>query len=254
MENHNNPTSFYNHMRYVEGLSPMTCDVYLKYIIALNNFNNDYCDLLISKTKINNNTKRVLLSAVKKYYIYTNDDRQSEIKLPKKKYSIQDYLTFKEYKRICYTIGNSNQRAIRDSLIIKLLFETGVRSQELLNIETKDIHNDYIIVKGKGNKERIVYLNKTLHNSLSEYIETIHINGRLFNFGYKNLYRIVNQRSYIIKRNLTPHMLRRGFATHCVNKEIGLYELSLLMGHSDINVTKGYVHSYKKARKVLTIF
>jgi integrase/recombinase XerD len=78
-----------------------------------------------------------------------------------------------------------------------------------------------------------------LLNDLNDYLQ-FQKGKKVFNFGYKNLYQKIG--SLDKNKKITPHMLRRGFASYCNEKSIPLYDISISMGHSDINTTASYIN------------
>jgi integrase/recombinase XerD len=148
----------------------------------------------------------------------------------------------------------NSKKSRRLLLIIRLLYETGIRSNELLSINKQDINNNEIIIKGKGNKERIIYLSLNLKELLYEYINNGHIDGLLFKFKYKNLYKMISSLSKYLNKKISPHSFRRGFASYCINRNTNLYTLSQMMGHVDLNTTKNYICNYSYAHEMSNLF
>lgn len=243
---------YYNFLINIKGFSYRTASVYIFYINKLNNLNNDYIALMNNYNGLKNNTKRVILSAIKNYYKYINDINMNEIILPKKDIVIKDYITFDEYKKLLDIYQNKFSKI----LIIKLLFETGIRSSELIAIKVKDINNQKVVINGKGNKQRIIWISTKLAYFIEQYIEEKKLdeNVSLFNFEYRNLYKHVKKFGNKINKDLTPHMFRRGFATYCIDANVGIYEISLMMGHEDINTTKTYLRNERKIEIMKFLF
>ncbi|MDE7112032.1 MAG: hypothetical protein K2N92_00375, partial [Malacoplasma sp.] len=136
----------------IKGYSNKTADVYFKYAKHLETNKKDY---IISMSKYKhtcNNTKRVILSAFKKYYEFIKDKRKNQIILPKKEKRVQDYVSFEEYKQLINFVKNHKTTNI-SLIIIRLLFEIGIRSSELLNIKTSDVFNNRIRIYGKNRLE-----------------------------------------------------------------------------------------------------
>jgi len=143
---------------------------------------------------------------------------------------------------------------LRDRLIIEMLYATGVRVSELVNIKINDIdfNNKRIIVCGKGNKERIVYYGDYAEEVLYEYLDSREHN--------KENYLFVNNRNdkltergvrYIIERimsdlsiktHVTPHVLRHTFATNMLNNGCDIKVVQELLGHSSLKTTEVYTH------------
>jgi len=146
---------------------------------------------------------------------------------------------------------------IRDKLILELLYGTGIRLSELIGIKESDYnHYDHTLkVLGKGNKERIVPINKTLSNLISIYIAQKNLEETKNNFlivtdKYDKLYPVFVQR--IVKKYLTlvttlekksPHVLRHTFATHLLNHGADLNSIKDMLGHSSLAATQVYTHN-----------
>lgn len=147
----------------------------------------------------------------------------------------------------------------RDQVILELLYGTGIRLAELLQLADKDVdfHQSTIKVLGKRNKERIVPLSVSLKKLIKEYIDDknhgfssdqsatliVNNNGRK---AYPMLiYRVVkkylNQISSLDKKS--PHALRHTFATHLLNKGADLNAVKDLLGHSSLAATQVYTHN-----------
>ena len=154
---------------------------------------------------------------------------------------------------------------IRDKLILELLYGTGIRLSELIGIKEPDYnHYDHTLkVLGKGKKERIVPINKTLSTLISKYIAKKNIEERKNNYlivtdKYDKLYPVFVQR--IVKKYLSlvttlekksPHVLRHTFATHLLDRGADLNSIKDMLGHSSLAATQVYTHnSLEKLKKV----
>lgn len=145
----------------------------------------------------------------------------------------------------------------RDKAIFELIYATGIRCSELINISFQDIDfsNRTIRIFGKGRKERIVLFGDKAHNRLIKYLENErpkpkNENEKIF-LNYKNGYlttrsiqRIVEMfRQYLkIDKKITPHKIRHSFATHMLNKGVDLRVIQELLGHKSLTSTEKYTH------------
>ena len=154
----------------------------------------------------------------------------------------------------------------RDLLILELLYGTGIRISELINLKTKDLdnHKKEIKVLGKRGKERIIPLNN------SAFAQTIKYEKLKKKLNYKNKeYLLCTEKgekiypmliSRVVKKNLTllinsekynPHLLRHTFATHILNKGADLNSIKELLGHESLAATQVYTHnSIEKLKEV----
>lgn len=142
---------------------------------------------------------------------------------------------------------NTKERAI-----VEFLLATGVRVSELCSIQLSDINfdtNAIIVRKGKGQKQRTVYMNDLAKKHLLIYFESRNVNGtHLF---YNKWKKPINEGGvrYILKSieeraglaNVHPHRFRRTFATQLSNRGMPVQEIQHLLGHSDLNTTMEYV-------------
>lgn len=147
----------------------------------------------------------------------------------------------------------------RNKAMIELMYATGLRVSELINLTALNIDLDNKIVRcfGKGNKERIVPIGKTACKYLKIYLEeyrdslvkkTLCDNIFLNNHGkkmtrqgfFKNLKIIANKQG--ITDDITPHMLRHSFATHLLNNGADLRSIQLMLGHENISTTGIYTN------------
>lgn len=238
-------------LRNIKGYSEKTIDIYSRYIFELECVGGDYEDLIVQYEDKSNSTKRLILSAIKSYYVFNGDKRASKISLPKKNVYKSDYVTYEQYKKYLSMINTKTKMGEQKHLIIRLLFETGIRSSELLWITKTNLYGNKIKIKGKGNKERFVVISKWLQYDIEKYVQSIS-SERLFPFGYKNLYAKIQRLDKT--RNLTPHMFRHGFAKYCNLKGISIYDISLSMGHSSIDTTTKYVDKKSEDVTIFTIF
>ena len=185
-----------------------------------------------------------------------------EKKLPKVVYS-------NELEDIMNTPDLNTPLGIRDALILELLYSTGVRVSELVNITISDINMNKkeIRILGKGGKERIVLYGTKCSDLLDKYINEVR--HELYNIKYSDNWlllsktgRQINQREirYIIddivakaglKMHISPHVLRHTFATDLLNNGADLRSVQQLLGHESLSTTTIYTHiSNERLRNV----
>ncbi|MBE7691477.1 tyrosine-type recombinase/integrase [Tenacibaculum finnmarkense] len=151
-----------------------------------------------------------------------------------------------------------NFELVRNKLIVELLYSTGMRRIEMINIKEKDIDfsKQAIKVLGKRNKERYVMLLSTVLKTLKEYLilkktyevageEALLITERGAKIYEKLVYRIINVyfSKVSTKAKKSPHILRHAFATHLLNNGASLNSVKELLGHSSLASTQVYTHS-----------
>ena len=154
----------------------------------------------------------------------------------------------------------------RDRTMLELLYSSGLRVSEMLNLSLSDIHIQQKLIRciGKGNKERIVPMNDSACYYLSEYVEKYrdqlvkeHTNLLFLTVKGKpisrnNYYNILNRliKQSDIDKHVSPHTIRHTFATHLLENDADLRSIQEMLGHSDISTTTIYTHiSQDKVRK-----
>jgi integrase/recombinase XerC len=144
---------------------------------------------------------------------------------------------------------------VRNRLIIEMLYQTGVRLSELINLKLSNISNDTIKVLGKRNKERIIPISEIFYRQIQNYIlhrnavntdvDTLFILDNGKKIYEKLVYRVINtylsSETNLEKRS--PHVLRHTFATHMMNNGAGLEVLKDLLGHANLSATQVYTHN-----------
>lgn len=188
---------------------------------------------------------------------YTDKNCAILLQLPKKQTKLPQYLTNEEIILLLNTFKNT-YLAKRNKTMFLTLYFTGMRVSELINLKLSDWfqHDNYLKVKGKGNKERIIPLNPELILVLEDYNENIRpylskttsdflfINEKGNPITRQGFYKIIKTacNDALINKNISPHTLRHSFATHLLNNGIDLRTVQILLGHSDISTTQIYTH------------
>jgi site-specific recombinase XerD len=137
----------------------------------------------------------------------------------------------------------------RDDLIVNFLYATGLRVAEMAALNIEDV-GDRFKVKGKGGKERFIFLDKDTKKMFDEYKKTRVLPGPLFigrfgkRLGSRDIERVVRERAdrLGITRRVTPHTLRHLYATHLYEHGLDLRVVQELLGHSSISTTQIYAH------------
>ena len=268
---------YLNYLEYNRNYSLKTVDNYrldiLDYFKYLNqeclNYKEvEYEDLMglfahFETLKLSSKSIRRHISSLKGFYKYLNrkniinSNPFDYVVLPKKEIKLPRYLTYDDLIVIFDSLEIKTIYDLRDRLILELMYATGVRVSELINIKINDISfsNQSINIIGKGQKMRIVYYNNVCKKILDKYMNNYkEINKKKLN------YLILNQNgnklttagiSYILnqvikkisfEKHITPHMLRHSFATHLLNNGCDLLTVQELLGHSSISTTGIYTH------------
>lgn len=142
---------------------------------------------------------------------------------------------------------------VRLSAIMELLYGSGLRASELVSLQRASISGDkpYLIIKGKGGKERLVPISQQARVAVHRWTELVDpkekwlFPSRKGHISRIRLYQIVKEhavRAGINPSNISPHVLRHAFATHLLEGGADLRALQTLLGHSDISTTQIYTH------------
>lgn len=168
-----------------------------------------------------------------------------DIFIPKKKHSLPKYLKIEDIRKLI-EYGDA-----REKVIISLLYSSGIRVGELCRVRIRDIDGDSIKIRGKGNKERIVYIDEATKRLVDGYTASrrdsspflLHSNkqGGLGVCRVQQLVKELGDRAQL-DTPITPHILRHSFATHLLQKGMNLRYIQTLLGHADISTTQIYTH------------
>ena len=220
----------------------------------------DYLEYLNLKKDKSTSVSRKI-STFKSFYkfLYLNEyiDKKeyplSKISYPKAEKKLPKFIYYNDLLEMINE-SSKGKEGLRDRLIIEMLYATGVRVSELVNIKINDIdfNNRRIIVCGKGNKERIVYYGEYAMKVLNDYLrERENINNQylfLNNRGEKLTDRGVRyiidniMKNLSVKTHVTPHVLRHTFATDMLNNGCDIKVVQELLGHSSLKTTEVYTH------------
>ena len=179
------------------------------------------------------------------------------------------YLTVGEMETLLRTPDDSTAGA-RDRAMMELLYASGLRVSEVIDIKTTDLNIDmgFIRVRGKGSKERIVPMTDHVGRLLMSYIanerlillkdddvDALFITNRGKGFTRQGLWKTIKKYEMLsgIGKNITPHTFRHSFATHLIENGADLRAVQEMLGHSDISTTQIYTQiSAVKIREMYT--
>lgn len=231
------------------------------------NFIREYLKELYDKKYSSSSISRKV-SSLKSYFKYLeaenkiNNNPMSLISNPKKEKKLPNFLNYNDLEKLLNTPDKETEEGIRDTLILEMLYSTGIRVSELVNIQIKNI-NTYehkILVLGKGNKERYVYYGTKCQNILNDYlkIRKANTNYLLVNkhgnkLNERTVRKIIEEttKKADINVHVTPHVLRHTYATHMLNEGADLKSVGDLLGHENLSTTQIYTHvSNERLRNV----
>ena len=227
------------------------------------NIGNNYMKYLYDR-KITKSSISRKLSSIRGLYNYLvrediiKENHFNKIQNPKRELYLPKFLKDEELDKIFSVCNSNNPTEERDTLIIELLYATGVRVSELVNIKIKDINREEKLIKvlGKGNKERMVIYNNHTKKALDTYLKDgynyfnkksseyliLNKNGNKLSERYirEIINKKVSQASLDIK--ISPHTLRHTFATDILENGADLMTVKELLGHESLNTTSIYTH------------
>ncbi|MCU7556788.1 site-specific tyrosine recombinase XerD [Macrococcus capreoli] len=194
---------------------------------------------------------------------YAAKDPTVILEAPKYERSLPDILSIEEVDAFLSTPDTSKLTGKRDQAMLELLYATGMRVSELINLNVDDVNTvmGFVRVFGKGNKERIIPIGDNMIQLLESYIKStrykmlkkemtdslfLNFHGkRLTRQGFWKIMRQIKVDAGINKK-LTPHTLRHSFATHLLENGADLRAVQEMLGHADISTTQLYTHISKK--------
>ena len=268
-----NIEDYLNYLQYERKLSKNTYASYRYNLLKVSEFfkdedliilNEDDIRTFLYNSKESSKTNAHYLTVLKSFYNYMLDLNRininpcENIKSPKLDKTLPKFLTEEEINKL---LNMRLQKPIdyRNKAMLELLYATGMRISELLNLELSNINREDASVKvmGKGKKERIIpmgditikyldlyineYRNYILKTKQSEYLFVNYNGSRMSRQGF---FKILKQLcdDACIKKEISPHILRHSFATHLLNNGADLRIIQELLGHENISTTEIYSH------------
>ena len=271
--------SYLEYLKYQKNYSDYTIENYSHDIIeyleylereSLSFSSVEYSDIrfylmyLKDEKKDNNTSINRKLSSLRGFYKYmanngiVSTNVFSLVNGPKRSKKLPRYFEYNELEELFKVPDTRTDLGQRDLLLLEMLYATGVRVGELVNIKVSDIDmgRRNIIILGKGNKERYVTYGEYCEDALKMYLS----DGRV-SLNYKNSdYLFLNSRGGVltergvrfildrlieqttINKKISPHMIRHSFATHLLNEGCDLLTVQKLLGHESIKATQIYTH------------
>jgi len=271
-------SSYLDYLKYQKNYSDYTIENYAsdidEFFVFLDSEIIDYLDVTYDEIRIylmrlkEKNDKNTSidrkLSSLRGFYKYLANEGYidsnafSLVSGPKKEKKLPRYFEYNELEELFNVPDLSTPIGLRDRLLLEMLYATGVRVGELVNIKVKDIDlsSRTILILGKGNKERIVTFGDYCYDALNDYLDkgysSLNIKRSDYLFLNNNggvltergvryiLDKIIKQTS--IQKSISPHMIRHSFATHLLNEGCDLLTVQKLLGHESIKATQIYTH------------
>ena len=274
-----NLRSFFNFLIIEKGLSKNTVKAYetdIKGFIKWINKNNKQSLLNIKESSVNRYISYLFslklksssvnrkISSLKSFYLFLLKKKLiryspfSEVISPKQEKYLPASMSESEVEKLLNSPDASKEIEQRDKAMIEMLYATGMRISELVNLKITDIDMNRSVIKvmGKGSKERLIPFGESASEALFNYLKIRKDSSSkevfISNRG-KKITRVAfwqRIKVYLLRENLkisiSPHTLRHAFATHLLNRGADLRSVQLLLGHSDLSTTQIYTHIAKQ--------
>ena len=236
----------------------------------------DVLEFLASRVsaKVKASTTSRELSSMKRFYRYLlrqgiiTIDPSLNIDPPKLLRNLPESLTEEEVEQLLNAPNLSSSLGLRDRAMLEVLYATGLRVSELINLKFSQVSQDMGVVKvmGKGRKERLTPLGEESLEWLNRYTrqsrplllqgivtDTVFVTSRGGAMTRQAFWYLIKRHAQTvgIKKHLSPHTLRHAFATHLLNHGADLRVVQLLLGHADISTTQIYTHIARERLKQL---
>lgn len=193
----------------------------------------------------------------------TNQDPTVHLEMPKKELSLPKVLSIEEIDALLTAPSVEKPQGTRDIAILEMMYGSGMRISELIELNLEDVHMTmgFVRVFGKGGKERIIPLGRSAISACVNYLEqarpqllgnapkndAFFITQRGKRFTRQGCWKIIKEHAAEagISKEITPHVLRHSFATHLIENGADLRAVQELLGHADISTTQIYTHVSK---------
>ena len=219
----------------------------------------------ISSLGIHQRSQARILSSIKSFYhflIYRNivdNDPTELLESPKIGLRLPEVLSLEEINSIVEAVDLSKPEGQRNKAIIEVLYGSGLRVSELINLQLSKLYLDegYMLVEGKGSKQRLVpmspealkqiglwKIDRNLLDIKKGNEDFVFLNRRGSKLTRDMIFKIVKDLAHLagIRKNVSPHTFRHSFATHLLEHGANLRAIQQLLGHESITTTELYTH------------
>lgn len=275
-------SGFKTYLQLERGLSANTIEAYLHDLDLLNTFLekseskqfiktltlNDLQDFVsyINKLEFGAYSQARIISGLKAFYKYLilekeiTTDPTLFLEAPKLGRKLPDILSIEEIEKIIESLDLSKAEGQRNRAMLELLYGSGLRVSELINLKLSevDFKNNILLITGKGNKQRLVPLGEISKKQILLYIDNyrlhvdikkgnediVFLNRRGSKISRQMVFLIIKKQCDIsgVNKDISPHTFRHSFATHLVQGGADLRVVQQLLGHSSIITTEIYTH------------
>lgn len=224
-------------------------------------------DFIANRIDLGNKPRSIarLISSLRRFYKFLlragriDQDPCEGIDMPKLGQYLPVVLSEQDVEKLLHAPDTSDALGFRDRVMLELLYATGLRVSELINLPLLSVNLDQgiIIVIGKGNKQRLVPFGEQAQQWIEDYLSTVRatiLNGRQNRMLFVTCrgkpmtrqafwYRIKKYAHQAgIQGQISPHVIRHAFATHLINHGADLRVVQMLLGHADLSTTQIYTH------------
>jgi integrase/recombinase XerD len=273
-------TKYTTYLRLEKGLSENTTEAYLDDLNKLIRFINREPDISIftltygniqqfiiqlSELGISARSQARIISGIKSFYRflltekYLETDPTELLESPKIGQKLPEVLTEKEINTLIDSIDLSRAEGQRNRAMLEVLYSCGLRVSELTGLLYSNIYFDeqFIIVKGKGDKQRLVPISGKAIREIRNYLidrhklkvqkgfeDTLFLNRRGAGLTRVMVFHIIKEQAKMagIRKNISPHTMRHSFATHLLEGGANLRAIQMMLGHESITTTEIYTH------------
>jgi integrase/recombinase XerD len=221
--------------------------------------------LFLKKKGLSSSTIVRILSSVRNFYRFTagqgiiKGHSLPVLESPRTHRNLPEVLSKEEVISIISNVLTGKNRS-RDLAVIEIIYGAGLRVSEASGIKTEDINlpQDSIKIRGKGNRERLVFFNKNSLYAVKNYLAEraknkkgsmspyLFLNNRGGRLSRQSIWKMVKRISALTGKNVSPHTFRHSFATHLLEGGLDLRIVQELLGHKSLATTEIYTHINKK--------
>jgi len=203
--------------------------------------------------------------SVKQFFKYLlsekvlSEDPTAHIKTPKMKKAIPGVISLGDVESILGAPDESTPEGLRDAAMLEILYATGIRVSELIGLKLNDVNFElgFVVVYGKGSKERIVPIGDKAKDKLllslrdsrpallkGRESKALFVTRRGAGMTRQGFWKIIKAQALRagVTKKISPHTLRHSFATHLLERGADLRTIQIMLGHSDISTTQIYTH------------
>ncbi len=215
-----------------------------------------------------------LLSSIRMFHRFLLIERYATlnpvtvIEAPRTLKKLPGFLSTAEVDALLTATAGERPEDIRDRAMLELLYATGLRVSELVNLKRRELNLEvgYLMTVGKGDKERLVPVGEAARQRVSDYLERVrcrqdpeNVKGSLFlsrlgeAMTRQAFWNIIKKRALVagVRSTISPHTLRHSFATHLLANGADLRSVQMMLGHADLSTTQIYTHVTRERLKQL---